>query len=111
MTKRKRQSIQSISRQLNGLKAVGPMGRCGRHKKWHIILRLSPGRTPQIKVGDKAETIEIPYKELYIGEVEDMADAVLERKEPRMSLANSRDIIDMIVGLVESERMGKAITR
>jgi predicted dehydrogenase len=86
------------------------MGRCGRHKKWHIIWRLSPGRNPQIKVGDKAETIEIPYKELYIGEVEDLVDAVLERKEPRMSLANSRDIIDIIVRLFESARTGEAIT-
>ena len=37
-----------------------------------------------------------------IKKLEDMADAALERKEARMSLAYSRDLIDMIVGLFES---------
>jgi len=32
-----------------------------------------------------------------------------ERKQPRMSLADSRDIIDMILGLFESARMGKRV--
>jgi len=62
-----------------------------------------------LRVGDETETIEIPYQELYIGEVEDMADAVLRGKEPRMSLADSRDNIDMILGLFKSARTGKPV--
>jgi len=74
--------------------------------------RLKPGTSDKIylQVGDEAETIEIPYHELYIGEVEDMADTILDHKEPRMSLADSRDNIEMILGLFESARNGKAIT-
>ena len=60
--------------------------------------------------GDKTETIKIKGQELYIGEVEDMADTILDHKEPRMSLADSRDNIEMILGLFESARNGKAIT-
>ena len=60
-------------------------------------------------MGDETETIEIPDQELYIGEVEDMADAVLRGKEPRMSLAESRDNIDMILGLFKSARTGKPV--
>ena len=76
-----------------------------------VPVPFHPGASDKIhlQVGDDAETIEIPYQELYIGEVEDMADAVLLGKEPRMSLADSRDIIEMIVGLFESARLGKPV--
>jgi predicted dehydrogenase len=47
---------------------------------------------------------------LYIGEVEDMADAVQLGKPPRISLADSRDIIEVILGLFESARTGKQVT-
>lgn len=71
-----------------------------------------PGKNDKIylQLGDEIETIEIPDQELYFGEVEDMADAVLLGREPRMSLADSRDIIDMILGLFESARIGKQVT-
>ena len=39
-----------------------------------------------------------------------MADAVLLGKESRMSLADSRDVIEMILGLFESARTGKPVT-
>ena len=76
-----------------------------------VPVPFHPGASDKIhlQVGDDAETIEIPDQELYIGEVEDMADAVLLGKEPRMSLADSRDIIEMIVGLFESARLGKPV--
>src|SRR3990170_3235257 len=74
-----------------------------------VPVPFHPGASDKIhlQVGDDAETIEIPYQELYIGEVEDMAEAVLLGKEPRMSLADSRDIIEMIVGVFEAARLGK----
>jgi xylose dehydrogenase (NAD/NADP) len=76
-----------------------------------VPLPFHPGRNDKIylQVGEEIETIEIPDRELYIGEVEDMADAVLLGKEPRMSLADSRDIIEVIQGLFESARTGKPV--
>lgn len=65
----------------------------------HIVLRR----------GDKAETIKIKGKELYSGEVEDMADAVLEGRDPRISLADSRGNVAAIVGLIEAARTGKPV--
>jgi D-xylose 1-dehydrogenase (NADP+, D-xylono-1,5-lactone-forming) len=62
-----------------------------------------------LQTGEQIETIEIPYHELYVNEVEDMADAILDHKEPRVSLSESRDHVDMILGLFESARTGKPV--
>jgi len=56
--------------------------------------------------GDKTETIKIKGQELYIGEVEDMADAILLGKEPRISLNDSRANVGVISALLESARKG-----
>ncbi len=52
--------------------------------------------------GDKEETIEVRDGELYIGEVEDMADAVLQGKAPRIGLEDSRRTVATIVRLIEA---------
>ena len=59
--------------------------------------------------GDKTETIKIKGQELYIGEVEDMADAVLLGREPRVSLDDSRGNVAVISALLESARAGKPV--
>jgi D-xylose 1-dehydrogenase (NADP+, D-xylono-1,5-lactone-forming) len=59
--------------------------------------------------GDKTETIKIQGQELYIGEVEDMADAILLGKEPRISLEDSRGNVAVIFALLESGRAGKPV--
>ena len=59
--------------------------------------------------GDKTETIEIKGQELYIGEVEDMADAILLGREPRISLEDSRANVAVISALLESARVGKPV--
>ncbi len=51
-----------------------------------------------------SETIRIPGSELYIGEVEDMADAILLGKAPRVSLADSRGNVAAICALYEFAR-------
>jgi predicted dehydrogenase len=56
----------------------------------------------------KTETIQIKGQELYIGEVEDMADAVLLGHSPRISLDDSRANVAVISALLESARAGKA---
>jgi len=59
--------------------------------------------------GDKTETIKIKGQELYIGEVEDMADAVLLGHSPRISLDDSRANVAVIYALLESAREGKPV--
>ena len=58
---------------------------------------------------DKTETIEIKGQELYIGEVEDMADAILLGREPRISLEDSRANVAVISALLESAQWGKPV--
>ena len=58
----------------------------------------------------KTEIISIQGQELYIGEVEDMADAILLGKEPRISLDDSRGNVMTITSLLESARTGKVIS-
>src|SRR5215212_8090018 len=59
--------------------------------------------------GDKTESIKIQGQELYIGEVEDMADAILLGKAPRVSLDDSRTNVAVIFALLESARVGKPV--
>ncbi|MGA7193619.1 MAG: Gfo/Idh/MocA family oxidoreductase [Anaerolineales bacterium] len=58
----------------------------------------------------KTTPIEIKGQELYSGEVEDMADAILSGKPPRMSLDDSRGNVATILALLESAQSGKAIS-
>lgn len=60
--------------------------------------------------GDHTETLEMPGQELYIGEVEDMADAILLGRESRISLDQSRAHVAVITALLESARSGKPVT-
>src|SRR5687768_5389719 len=58
---------------------------------------------------DKTETIKVKGQELYIGEVEDMADAILLGKVPRISLDDSRANVAAIFALLESARVNKPV--
>ncbi len=60
--------------------------------------------------GDKEEVISIPGEDLYRGEVENMADAILDGKATRMSLADSRNNVAAIMALLRSAREGKPVT-
>ncbi|HET6822010.1 MAG TPA: Gfo/Idh/MocA family oxidoreductase [Anaerolineales bacterium] len=70
-----------------------------------------PGTDEKIYLtqGDKTETIKIPGQELYVGEVENMADAILLGHEPRVSLDDSRANVAVIYSLLESARVGRSI--
>jgi len=59
---------------------------------------------------DKVESIKIPKQELYIGEVEDMADAILLGKAPRISMTDSRANVAAISALLDSAKSGKPVT-
>ncbi len=78
----------------------------------NIPAPFKPGVNEKIYLtrGDSTETIHIPGQELYLGEVEDMADAVLLGREPRVSLADSRANVAVIRGLLESARLGHPLS-
>lgn len=62
-----------------------------------------------LRRGDDMETIRFSEQELYLGEVEDMADAILLGKPPRVSLADSRENVATILALIRSAREGRAV--
>ena len=72
---------------------------------------FKPGVNEQIFItrDNKTETIKIKGQELYLGEVEDMADAVLLGKDSLVSLDDSRVNVAVIAALLESARMDKPL--
>ena len=60
--------------------------------------------------GDEKRVITTPGEDLYLGEVENMADAILEGKATRMSLADSRNNVATIQALLRSAQEGKPVT-
>lgn len=73
---------------------------------------FKPGLNEKILLNreGKVETIKMPKQELYIGEVEDMADAILLGKTPRISMADSRGNAATIAALLDSAKSGKPVT-
>ena len=74
---------------------------------------FKPGATADIMIGtafDALETRRISGPEhLYSGEVEDMADAILDGAAPRVSLADSRNNVRTIQALLQSAAEGAPI--
>lgn len=60
-----------------------------------------------LRRGDRQQTIDVTGGPLYLGELDDMADAVEQGKPPRVSLAESRANIAALVALLESARTGR----
>ncbi len=57
----------------------------------------------------RRETIIVPGQELYLGEVENMADAILLGQPPRISLADSRGNLVTILALLKSAAAGAPV--
>ena len=72
---------------------------------------FKPGLDEKILLAaaDVTEAIDVPAQELYIGEVEDMADCILTSKAQRVSLAESRANVAAIVALLESAKTGRPV--
>ena len=72
---------------------------------------FKPGKKSELYLvrGDKEEKINVSGTELYLGEVEDMCDAILLNKPPRISLADSRANIAVILGFIDSANQKKPI--
>jgi predicted dehydrogenase len=60
--------------------------------------------------GEKVDTIRIKGQELYIGEVEDIADAILLGKSPLVSLDDSRANVAVICAFLEAARLGRQVS-
>ncbi len=56
-----------------------------------------------------AETISLPAEELYLGEIQDMENAILDKKPQRLGLADSRANTQAILALLESVQTGKPV--
>jgi predicted dehydrogenase len=83
----------------------------GTHGVLLIPNPFKPGRKEKViltRDGEK-QTIQISGPELYIGEVEDVADAILEKKTPRISLEDSAGNVATILALLRSAREGISI--
>ncbi len=70
-----------------------------------------PGLDEQILLttDDGIETITIPGQELYLGEVEDLADAVLLGKPQRIPLSWTRANVATILDLLRSATVHEAV--
>jgi predicted dehydrogenase len=72
---------------------------------------FKPGlqETLRLQRGDEVEAVPVSGNELYLGEVEDMADAVLLGKAPRLPLSWSRRNVATLVALYESAAKGAPV--
>ncbi len=69
-----------------------------------------PDATLLLHRENATETILVDAAELYQGEVEDMADAILEGKASRVSLSDSQANVAAIVALLQSAREGRPVS-
>lgn len=60
--------------------------------------------------GEKEEVFTIPGEDLYLGEVENMADAILDGAPIRMSLEDSRNNVLTIQTILRSAKEGKPVS-
>lgn len=72
---------------------------------------FKPGIDEEVIIyrGKDIQTIKMPDQELYIGEVEDMADSILLGKPPRISLEDSHANVAVILALLRSSREGTPV--
>jgi predicted dehydrogenase len=77
-----------------------------------IPVPFKPGDGSHIKLikKDKETRLFFQQPELYLGEVEDMADAILEGKQPLISLEESRENIAVIQALLESAQKNQPVS-
>jgi xylose dehydrogenase (NAD/NADP) len=83
----------------------------GREGTLRLPRPFKPGPSEVLLLtrGDASETIPVTGPELYLGEVEDMADAVLLGRPPRIGFAESRGNCATLLALLESSREGRPV--
>ena len=70
-----------------------------------------PGKQTKLYVQKSGEkrTIDLKGKELYLGEIEDIENAILEGTQPRLSLMESKQTIQTIEALYKSSRLSRPV--
>jgi D-xylose 1-dehydrogenase (NADP+, D-xylono-1,5-lactone-forming) len=68
-----------------------------------------PGAHLLLSRDGATEVVTVEDQPLYIGELDDLADAATDRREPRVTLADSRGNVATIVALYESARTGRPV--
>ena len=63
-----------------------------------------------LTVDGEKRIIPVAGEDLYLGEVENMADAILNRQPARISLSDSRNTIATIRALLRSAQEGKPVS-
>jgi len=84
----------------------------GTEASLSIPAPFKPERSSEIILSrdGKVEKIKIKAGMLYMGEVDDMCDAITQNKAPRVTLADSHGNIATILALLESARTGKPVS-
>ena len=84
----------------------------GTEASLSIPAPFKPERSSEIFLSrdGKTEKIKIKAGMLYMGEVDDMCDAITQNKAPRVTLADSHGNIATILALLESARTGKPVS-
>lgn len=67
------------------------------------------GRPLRLRTSDGTECIDVDAQPTYLGELEDLADAVLLGRTPRVTLADSRANIAALVSLHQSAALGRPV--
>ena len=70
-----------------------------------------PGIDDEMRIvrEDEVQRINTPGQELYIGEVEDMADAIVSGTPPRITLEDSRNNVAVILALLRSAQENRPV--
>ena len=115
------ESFQGMLRFGSGVRAGFDCGFRSPGRSWMEIIgdegvltipkAFKPGRNESVTLtkNETSQAIHIDGEELYQGEIEDMADAILEGKAPRVSLEDSRGNVETIVALLQSASQGKPV--
>ncbi len=84
---------------------------CGENASLLIPMPYKPGIEDYVvlRKGGSSEQIPLHGQELYSGEVENMAEAILEGKPQRVGLEDSRNNVKAILGFLESAKKGKPV--
>jgi D-xylose 1-dehydrogenase (NADP+, D-xylono-1,5-lactone-forming) len=69
-----------------------------------------PGARLVVSSGDDTREVTVDDQPLYIGELDDLADAAAGRTQPRVTLADSRGTVAAILALYESARRRLPVT-
>jgi xylose dehydrogenase (NAD/NADP) len=108
------ESFQGMLRFENGVRADFDCGFRSETRSWIEIVgdegsltipnAFKPNRRETLTLTHRgsSQAVHIEGEELYRGEVEDMADAILEGKPPRVSLKDSRGNVAAIIALLQS---------